>query len=171
VLILGVDPGTAITGYGLVSYTGNHLKKVNFGAIRTGSELSLTHRLQHIYLELLKIIQEYKPDGIAIEELFFNKNVRTALAVGHARGVILLAAANTGYEVAEYTPLQVKMAVTGYGRAEKMQIQEMVRVLLCLNEIPKPDDAADALAIAICHAHSCKMNSTGIIARTEEVPR
>jgi crossover junction endodeoxyribonuclease RuvC len=158
-LILGVDPGTAITGYGLVSYEGNHLKKVAFGVIRTGPEQSLTRRLHHIYLELLKIIQEFKPDSIAIEELFFNKNVRTALAVGHARGVILLAAATSGYEVAEYTPLQVKQAVTGYGRADKMQIQEMVRVLLCLTEIPKPDDAADALAIAICHAHSCKLSN------------
>lgn len=160
-LILGIDPGTAITGYGLVSYEGNHLKKVTFGAIRTGPELSLANRLHHIFLETLRIIGEYRPDAIAIEELFFNKNVRTALAVGHARGVILLAAANSGYEVAEYTPLQVKLAVTGYGRAEKMQIQEMVRVLLCLTEIPKPDDAADALAIAICHAHSCKIGNLG----------
>jgi crossover junction endodeoxyribonuclease RuvC len=158
---LGIDPGTAITGYGLVSYEGNHLKKVTFGAIRTGPELSLANRLHHIFLETLRIIGEYRPDAIAIEELFFNKNVRTALAVGHARGVILLAAANSGYEVAEYTPLQVKLAVTGYGRAEKMQIQEMVRVLLCLTEIPKPDDAADALAIAICHAHSCKIGNLG----------
>ncbi|HBE77268.1 MAG TPA: crossover junction endodeoxyribonuclease RuvC [Firmicutes bacterium] len=164
-IILGVDPGTAITGYGLVSYGGNHLKKVTFGAIRTGPELSLTGRLQHIYLELQKIIAEYKPDAIAVEELFFNKNVRTALAVGHARGVMLLAAANAGYEVAEYTPLQVKLAVTGYGRAEKIQIQEMVRVLLCLTEIPKPDDAADALAIAICHAHSCKLQNLGVESR------
>jgi crossover junction endodeoxyribonuclease RuvC len=161
-IILGIDPGTAITGYGLVSYEGNHLRKVTFGVIRTGPELSLANRLHHIYLETLKIIGEYRPDAIAIEELFFNKNVRTALAVGHARGVILLAAANSGYEVAEYTPLQVKLAVTGYGRAEKMQIQEMVRVLLCLGEIPKPDDAADALAIAICHAHSCKIENLGV---------
>ena len=164
-LILGIDPGTAITGYGLVSYEGNHLKKVTFGVIRTGPELSLANRLHHIYLDMIKIIQEYQPDAIAIEELFFNKNVRTALAVGHARGVILLAAANLGYEVAEYTPLQVKLAVTGYGRAEKMQIQEMVRILLCLGEIPKPDDAADALAIAICHAHSCKIESLGVRSR------
>lgn len=161
-IILGIDPGTAITGYGLVSYEGNHLRKVTFGVIRTGPELSLANRLHHIYLETIKIIEEYRPDAIAIEELFFNKNVRTALAVGHARGVILLAAANSGYEVAEYTPLQVKLAVTGYGRAEKMQIQEMVRVLLCLGEIPKPDDAADALAIAICHAHSCKIENLGV---------
>ena len=153
-IILGVDPGTAITGFGLVSYEGNHLKKVTFGVIRTTPDQSATTRLYHIYQELLQIIQEYKPDAIAIEELFFNKNVRTALAVGQARGVILLAAATAGYEVAEYTPLQVKLAVTGYGRAEKMQIQEMVRVILKLDDIPKPDDAADALAIAICCANS-----------------
>jgi crossover junction endodeoxyribonuclease RuvC len=157
-VILGVDPGTAITGFGLVSYEGNHLKKITFGAIRTSPDQSATIRLHHIYQELLQIIHEYKPDAVAVEELFFNKNVRTALAVGQARGVILLAAATAGYEVAEYTPLQVKLAVTGYGRAEKMQIQEMVRVLLCLTEIPKPDDAADALAIAICHAHSWKLS-------------
>jgi crossover junction endodeoxyribonuclease RuvC len=156
-IILGVDPGTAITGFGLVSYTGNHLKKITYGAIRTTPDQSLATRLHHLYQDLSQIINEYKPDAIAVEQLFFNKNVRTALAVGQARGVILLAAATVGYEVAEYTPLQVKLAVTGYGRAEKMQIQEMVRVLLCLTEIPKPDDAADALAIAICHAHSWKL--------------
>ncbi|MGE5583343.1 MAG: crossover junction endodeoxyribonuclease RuvC [Bacillota bacterium] len=161
-IVLGIDPGTAITGFGLVSYEGNHLRKVSFGVVRTAADLPAAARLSHIYRELLRIIEEYKPDAIAIEELFFNKNVRTALAVGQARGVVLLAAANTGYEVAEYTPLQVKTAVTGYGRAEKMQIQEMVRVLLCLPEIPKPDDAADALAIAICHAHSCKMQNSGL---------
>jgi crossover junction endodeoxyribonuclease RuvC len=172
VLILGVDPGTAITGFGLVSYEGNHLKKVTCGAIRTGPEKSLASRLHHIFLEILKIIDQYKPDAVAIEELFFNKNVRTALAVGQARGVILLAAATAGYEVAEYTPLQVKLAVTGYGRAEKMQIQEMVRILLCLTEIPKPDDVADALAIAICHAHSCKMQNPEVgIKRSEPEAR
>lgn len=160
-IILGVDPGTAITGYGLVSYEGNHLKKIGFGVIRTTPDLALANRLSYIYHELSRIINEYKPEAIAIEELFFNKNVRTALAVGQARGVVLLASALAGYEVAEYTPLQVKMAVTGYGRAEKAQIQEMVRVLLCLKEIPKPDDAADALAIAICHAHSCKVQRFG----------
>lgn len=158
-IILGVDPGTAITGYGLVSHEGNHLKRITFGVIRTSPELSMAMRLARIYEELLAVIDKFRPDVAAVEELFFNKNTRTALAVGQARGVIMLAVANSGLEVAEYTPLQVKTAVVGYGRAEKAQVQEMVRMLLCLTEIPKPDDAADALAIAICHAHSRKMKT------------
>lgn len=161
-IILGIDPGTATTGFGVVSHQGNHLKKVCYGAIRTGAQIPMPTRLAQIYQEMQQLICNYRPDVVAIEELFFNKNVRTALAVGQARGVILLAAANAGLEIAEYTPLQVKQAVVGYGRAEKAQIQEMVRMLLCLNEIPKPDDAADALAIAICHAHSRKMGSINL---------
>jgi crossover junction endodeoxyribonuclease RuvC len=157
-IILGVDPGTAISGYGLILQEGNHIKRLAYGAIRTSSELPVAKRLQLIYSELLQIISQYRPDVVAVEQLFFNKNVRTALAVGQARGVIILAAVMSGLEVVEYTPLQVKLAVVGYGRAAKNQIQEMVRVLLCLGEIPKPDDAADALAIAICHAHSAKLN-------------
>jgi crossover junction endodeoxyribonuclease RuvC len=157
-IILGIDPGTAITGYGVISHEGNHLKRVAFGTIRTASDLPMASRLRQIYHELQQVIHQYRPEAVAVEELFFNKNVRTALVVGQARGVILLAAATAGLEIAEYTPLQVKLAVAGYGRAEKMQIQEMVRMLLCLSEIPKPDDAADALAIAICHAHSRKLN-------------
>jgi crossover junction endodeoxyribonuclease RuvC len=156
-VILGIDPGTAITGYGVVSHEGNHLKRIAYGVVRTGPETPMTLRLRHVYEEIGAIIAKFSPEVVAVEELFFNKNVRTALAVGQARGVILLAAENAGLEVVEYTPLQVKQAVVGYGRAEKMQVQEMVRMLLCLTEIPKPDDAADALAIAICHAHSRKM--------------
>ena len=158
-IILGIDPGTAIMGYGLISYEGNHLKKIGFGVIRTTTEHSADHRLHQLYLELQAIINQYQPEVMAIEELFFNRNVRTALAVGQARGVAILAAAIAGLSVAEYTPLQVKLAVVGYGRAEKHQVQEMVRMLLCLTELPKPDDAADALAIAICHAHSQKLNN------------
>ena len=157
-IILGIDPGTAITGYGVVSHEGNHLKRITFGAVRTGPELPMPVRLSRIYKEVSTIITEYRPEVVAVEELFFNKNVRTALAVGQARGVILLAAETAGLSIVEYTPLQVKQAVVGYGRAEKLQVQEMVRMLLCLTEIPKPDDAADALAIAICHAHSRKLN-------------
>ena len=157
-IILGIDPGTAITGYGVVSYQGNHLKRIAYGTIRTTPDLTLASRLCSIHQELTELIASYRPEVVAVEELFFNKNVRTALAVGQARGVILLAAANAELEVAEYTPLQVKQAIVGYGRAEKHQVQEMVRILLCLTEIPKPDDAADALAIAICHAHSSKLN-------------
>lgn len=155
-VILGVDPGTAICGYGLIAKEGNHLKRIAFGAILTPPETSTALRLRQISRELQAIIQQYRPDAMAVEQLFFNKNVRTALTVGQARGVILLAGAEAGLDIMEYTPLQVKMAVVGYGRAEKKQVQEMVRILLCLKEIPKPDDAADALAIAICHAHSHK---------------
>ena len=155
-VILGVDPGTAICGYGLIEKEGNHLKRIAFGAILTAPETATALRLQQISRELQAIIERYRPDVMAVEQLFFNKNVRTALAVGQARGVILLVGAEAGLDIMEYTPLQVKMAVVGYGRAEKKQVQEMVRILLCLNEIPKPDDAADALAIAICHAHSHK---------------
>lgn len=155
-IILGIDPGTAITGYGVLSQDGNYLRRIAFGAIRTKADQPIASRLLQIYQQLQQLIQEYHPEAVAVEELFFNKNVRTALAVGQARGVVLLAAAAANVTIAEYTPLQVKQAVVGYGRAEKIQVQEMVRVLLCLPEIPKPDDAADALAIAICHAHSRK---------------
>lgn len=158
-VILGIDPGTAITGYGLIAKEGNHLKRIAFGAILTVPETPTALRLQQISREIQAIIERYRPDVMAVEQLFFNKNVRTALTVGQARGVVLLAGAEAGLEIIEYTPLQVKMAVVGYGRAEKRQIQEMVRILLCLSEIPKPDDAADALAIAICHANSCKQLS------------
>lgn len=152
--ILGIDPGTAITGFGLVDQVGNRLTPIEYGVIRTPAKMDLAERLTIIYAEIGKLITEYRPEQIAIEQLFFNKNVTTALSVGHARGVVLLSAALHQLIIAEYTPLQVKMAVVGYGGAEKRQVQEMVRVLLCLNGIPKPDDAADALAIAICHAHS-----------------
>jgi crossover junction endodeoxyribonuclease RuvC len=158
-LILGIDPGTAIMGYGLVAQQGNRLKQIKYGVIRTEAALPLAARLLQLHQGLEQLIQAYQPDAVAVEELFFNKNTRTALAVGQARGVILLAAEQAGLEIAEYTPLQVKQSVVGYGRAEKRQIQEMVKLLLCLTEIPKPDDAADALAIAICHAHSRKLNT------------
>ncbi len=158
-VILGIDPGTAITGYGLVEKQGNHLKRIAFGVILTAPEMPTALRLQQIYHGLQAVIEQYRPDMMAVEQLFFNKNVRTALTVGQARGVVLLAGAEAGLDIIEYTPLQVKMAVVGYGRAEKRQVQEMVKILLCLNEIPKPDDAADALAIAICHANSYKQLS------------
>ncbi len=157
-IILGIDPGTAITGYGVIAHEGNHLRRITFGAVRTEPSMQLAARLSKIYQQVQEIIREYRPEVVAVEELFFNKNVRTALAVGQARGVILLASETAGLETVEYTPLQVKQAVVGYGRAEKKQVQEMVRMLLCLTEIPKPDDAADALAIAICHAHSRKLS-------------
>ena len=156
-IILGVDPGVAITGFGIIDYTGNKLKVIEYGAVLTGSKVEFSCRLLKIYQELSMIISKFKPDVFAIEELFFNKNIKTALAVGHGRGVAILSAATQNLPVFEYTPLQVKQAVVGYGRAEKSQVQQMIKILLCLPEIPKPDDVADALAVAVCHAHSSSM--------------
>lgn len=152
-LILGVDPGTAITGFGLVDYRSNRFSMVECGCIRTQAGLPLAERLHTLYRKLLQTIRQNEPAHVAVEELFFNNNARTALAVGHARGVILLAAAESGLPVFEYTPLQVKQAVVGYGRATKAQVQYMVKTILCLPSAPSPDDVADALAVAICHAN------------------
>lgn len=154
ILVLGVDPGIAITGYGVVRQNQDVLEPVAYGVITTPAGWPLPRRLQHLYDEMVALIGTYRPVEASVEELFFARNARTALAVGHARGVILLALANAGLSIYEYTPLQVKQAITGYGRASKEQMQEMVRLLLQLEEIPRPDDAADALAMAICHAHS-----------------
>lgn len=156
-VILGVDPGVAITGYGIVHHEGNKFKVVDYGAVLTKAEQALPDRLAAIYNKLSGIIHQYKPDVFAIEELFFSKNVKTALTVGHGRGVAILCAAQAGIDIFEYTPLQVKQALVGYGRADKNQIQQMTKVILNLADIPKPDDVADALAIAICHAHSYKL--------------
>lgn len=158
-LALGIDPGTAITGYGLVNNEGNRLKAIKYGSIFTESKLPLYDRLNIIFNQLTKIIEEYKPEVAAIESLFFNNNAKTALSVGHARGVALLACVKSGIQVVEYTPLQVKLAVSGYGRADKKQMISMVKMLLCLEEAPKPDDTADALAIAICHINSYKLTN------------
>ncbi len=155
-IILGVDPGTAITGYGVLQSDGDDLSVIDYGAIITPADWLMPRRLQHIYQELTALIAQHTPTDAAIEKLFFSKNVRTALSVGQARGVALLAAAQAGLTIHEYTPLQIKQAVVGYGRAEKQQIQQMVKMLLQLAAIPQPDDAADALAIAICHAHSAR---------------
>ncbi len=152
--ILGIDPGFAIVGFGVIDYDGNKSKLVQNGVITTPAHKDNPIRLKIIYDETKKIIQQYKPDALAIEELFFNTNVKTAIMVGQARGVLILSAQNHQIPTFEYTPLQVKQAVVGYGRAEKKQVQEMVKLLLNLPCIPKPDDAADALAVAICHAHS-----------------
>jgi crossover junction endodeoxyribonuclease RuvC len=153
-LTLGIDPGTAICGYGLVMEAGVELRLLTFGVIVTRPEQPMPERLRHIHGELAELIVRYRPADVAVEQLFFNKNVRTALQVGQARGVVLLAAAQNDLPVAEYTPLQVKQAIVGYGRAEKRQVQEMVRLMLRMPDIPRPDDAADALAVAICHLHS-----------------
>lgn len=155
-IILGIDPGLATTGYGIIIKKNNNLSVINCGVISTEAKLQFAQRLEKIHQELNKIIKKYKPDVISIEELFFAKNVKTALLVGQARGVVMLTAMRAKVEIYEYTPLQVKQALTGYGRADKNQIQQMVKVLLKLKEIPKPDDAADALAVAICCANSLR---------------
>jgi len=151
---MGIDPGFAITGYGIVKYEGNKFSVIDYGAITTEASELLPSRLLKINDELEEIILKYRPVAVSVEELFFNKNIKTALNVGHGRGVALLAAAKQGIEVYEYTPLQVKQSVVGYGRAEKAQVQQMVKLILNLPKVPKPDDVADALAVAICHGHS-----------------
>ena len=151
--ILGIDPGYAIVGYGVVDYSKNHFATVGYGAITTKAHTPLENRLLDIYNDVLTVIDKFGPDEISIEKLYFNTNSTTAISVAEARGVIILAAKQRGVKVNEYTPLQVKQAVTGYGRAEKHQVMEMVKSLLNLAKIPKPDDTADALAIAICHGH------------------
>lgn len=153
-LVLGVDPGTATTGYGLVRERAGRLEALDYGAVTTSKDLPLPSRLLIIHKELTGLIRVHAPDAMAVEELFFNRNVRTALAVGQARGVVLFTAAAAGVPVAEYTPPQVKQAVTGYGGADKAQMQAMVKLVLGLREVPRPDDAADALAVAICCVHS-----------------
>jgi crossover junction endodeoxyribonuclease RuvC len=155
-LVLGLDPGTAITGYGLVQEEDNRLVAVAYGVIMTLSDWALPQRLQRIYHDLRELVQRYQPEASAVEQLFFSRNARTALAVGHARGVTLLVLADAGLPIFEYTPLEVKQALSGYGRASKAQIQDMVRLMLNLDAVPQPDDAADALAVAICHTHSAR---------------
>ncbi|CAM5794285.1 MULTISPECIES: crossover junction endodeoxyribonuclease RuvC [Brevibacillus] len=150
--IIGIDPGIAIVGFGVIDKQGNQLKPVQYGSIQTEAGLSVPLRLRQIFEAMQTLLDTYKPDEMAVEKLFFNKNVTTAFTVGQARGVILLAAELAGIPVYEYTPMQVKQAVTGYGGAEKKQIQEMTKMLLRLKETPKPDDVADALGIAITHA-------------------
>lgn len=150
--IIGIDPGTGITGFGIIEANGKTLKLVDGGVIRTVAHTPLEERLETIYDEIKDIIKTTKPNVAAVEKLFFAKNVTTAFAVSHARGVTMLALQQARVPFNEYTPLQVKMTMTGYGRASKQQVQEMVRIMLGLQSIPKPDDAADALAIAICHS-------------------
>ena len=153
-IILGIDPGYAIVGWGVIEYSGSRFRTLGYGSIQTPAGLPIVDRLEMIYRGMNEIIEKYKPDGMAVEELFFNTNTTTAIAVAEARGIILLAARLCGVEIGEYTPLQVKQAVVGYGRAEKKQVISMVTSLLGLKEPPKPDDTADALAVAVCHAHS-----------------
>lgn len=155
--VLGIDPGIAITGYGILEDRGGTVVAVDYGCVRTPSSQTLAERLLTLYDSLVVIVERARPDVVAVEEVFFSKNVETALSVGQARGVVLLTAAQRGLPVAEYTPPQVKLAIAGYGGASKQQMQSMVQRLLDLAELPRPDDAADALAVAICHARSMPM--------------
>ena len=159
-LAIGIDPGTAITGYGLVREEGDgSLTVIDYGAITTSSSKPMPERLVQLYQQLKELLVLHNPQSGAVEKLFFARNVRTALTVGQARGVALLALAEAGVALAEYTPNEVKQAVAGFGGADKSQVQKMVQAILNLGEIPQPDDAADALAIAVCHLHSARMRS------------
>jgi len=163
-LVIGIDPGTARTGFGLVqASTSGALKLVDFGVISTPAKQPLAQRLIQLHEELQALVIQHKPEMAAVEQLFFQKNVSTALSVGHARGVVLLTLASSGLAVEEYSPQEVKLAVTGYGAADKTQMQRMVKTLLAMDKLPKPDDAADALAVAICH-----IQSSAFRARLEE---
>lgn len=161
-IILGIDPGIATMGYGVINYFGNSFNYITCGAITTAAGERVERRLALIYDRLNNIIKTYHPEALAIEELFFNTNQKTAINVAQARGIALLSAERAGVPLFEYTPLQVKQAVVGYGRAEKHQVMEMTKVLLSLSERPKPDDAADALALAICHAHNSTSKLAGL---------
>ena len=157
-VILGIDPGYAIVGWGVIDFANNTHRPIAFGAITTPPNMDFNLRLQQIYDEMTELLEKSKPDAMAIEKLYFNTNTTTAIYVAQARGVILLAAQQAGVKVYEYTPLQVKTAVTGYGKAKKAQVMEMTRRLLHLKEVPKPDDTADALAIAITHTQAAGTN-------------
>jgi crossover junction endodeoxyribonuclease RuvC len=159
-ITIGIDPGTAITGYGIIKEDQDGcLIVLDYGVIRTSAESSQADRLVQLYRKIKQLIILHQPDMGAVEKLFFERNVRTALNVGQARGIVLLALAESHLQIGEYTPLEIKQAVAGYGGADKNQVQQMVRTILDLADIPHPDDAADALAVAICHIHSAKMQN------------
>jgi crossover junction endodeoxyribonuclease RuvC len=159
--VIGIDPGTAITGFGIIEENPDgSIRPLDYGVIRTGSHLKPEERLASIYQQLDEVVSNYDIDCAAVERLFFQKNTKTALSVGEARGVILLALTQKGIPLYEYNPVDIKQAVTGYGRADKPQMQQMVKVLLSLDELPTPDDAADALAVAICHVNQRKFNES-----------
>ena len=152
--VLGIDPGYAIVGWGVLDYAGNRFSPVDFGAVTTEAGVPFEVRLRQVYEGVTNVIETYHPEALAIEQLFYQHNQTTVIGVAEARGVILLAAANAGLPISEYTPMQVKLAVTGYGKAVKKQVQEMTRALLRLDSVPKPDDTADALAMAITWCHT-----------------
>jgi len=157
-IILGIDPGTATTGYGLIDVDKDSLSVINYGTIRTSPKDSIPIRLKDIFSDINELIKQFSPDIMSIEELFFFKNSKTVITVSEARGVLLLAAIQNGLEIFEYTPLEIKVSLTGYGRAEKYDIQHSVKDFLSLEHIPKPDDAADALAVALCHYQHINSN-------------
>ena len=159
-LVIGIDPGTATTGYGLVRENRDgSLTAIDYGVVLTPAKMPMPDRLLELYRKLSEVLLLHRPDSSAVEKLFFQRNVRTAISVGQGRGVALLALAEAGLSVAEYTPMEIKQAVAGYGGADKNQVQHMVRAILNLDDIPRPDDAADALAVAICHLHSAQVRS------------
>ena len=162
-IIIGIDPGYAIVGYGVIKYENSRFITLDYGAVTTPAKTQFNLRLETIYDGICEIAQRWKPQAMAVEELFFNSNTKTAIDVAQARGVILLAAVKCSVPVFEYTPLQVKQAIVGYGRAEKHQVMEMTRMLLGLSKVPKPDDTADALAMAVCHAHSSGSLMSGLL--------
>lgn len=165
--ILGIDPGYAIVGYGVLEFDNMRFKVINYGAITTEPEMPFDKRLEEIYDDMCRVLDMFKPDCMSIEKLYFNTNITTGIDVAQARGVIMLAAVRRSVPIFEYTPLQVKVAVTGYGRAEKHQVQEMTKNILHLKEVPKPDDTADALAIAICHGHTGGSRMSELICANE----
>lgn len=157
-VVLGIDPGTALTGWGVVREgADNRATLVDYGTIKTPAVMPLPQRLQQIFQQVTVLIEQHQPQIVAVEEVFFSKNVRTAMSVGQARGVILLAAALANRPVQEYTPQQIKQAISGYGSADKAQVQQMTALLLGLDAVPTPDDAADAIAVAVCHLHSAHL--------------
>ncbi len=158
-IVLGIDPGTATTGYGVVEYQAGKERLLKYGTITTPVAMDMADRLLAINQQLSDLIREVKPNVAAVEQLFFHKNSKTVISVAQGRGVILMTAAQEGIAVSEYTPLQIKQSVVGYGKAEKKQVQVMVQKILAMRELPRPDDAADALAVAICHIHSYRLGA------------
>ncbi len=158
-VILGIDPGTATTGFGLIRADKKKAEMVDYGCITTKAKFPLEERLEIVYNDISRLIKKYRPQKMAVEELFFFKNAKTVISVSHSRGAVLLAGVKSGVEIFEYTPLEIKISLTGYGRADKIQMQKMVKLILGLKEIPRPDDAADALAVAICCNNNVKFNN------------
>jgi crossover junction endodeoxyribonuclease RuvC len=158
-IIFGLDPGTATTGFGVINYSSDKLTLLDYGCIITKKNTPLAERLSQISGDLNELLNHWRPDSVAIEELFFSKNVKTAMNVAHARGAMIQKLSSSGYDINEYKPQQIKESVCGYGRADKKQIQKMVKIILCMDHAPCPDDAADALGAAICHANSLKFKT------------